>query len=69
METFTLALSLASKVLDKFPDYEQKKRKKFRDLKDTYNTEVKREKSTRDHDLIMNLKEQLTPMMEEIAGL
>ena len=69
MEIFQLALGFASKAMDKLPDYDEKKRAEFRDLKDAYNTEVKREKNTRDHDLIMNLKEQLTPLMVEIEGL
>ena len=69
METFTLALSLASKVMDKLPDYDEKKRKEFTKLRDTYNTEIKRSKDTRDHDYIMNLKEQLLPLMQEVEAL
>lgn len=66
--TFQLALSLGSKLLDKFPNYPEKKKAKHFELEKKYNVEIKRSKDERDHDYIMNLKDELTISLKEIQG-
>ena len=69
MDYFGVALSLAEKVVDKIPDYDDRKRAKLTKAKKLYNREIKREKDERDHDLILYLREDLEPLLEEIKGL
>lgn len=67
--TLDLALSFASKLMDKLPDYDQKKKEKFLKARNLYN-ELKQ--SGGDMDVILYLKEDLESMLQvferEIEG-
>ena len=52
-------ITLTSKILDKTPNYEQKKKEQWSKLCLRYNDEVKKLYPDRDDDLIMNLREQI----------
>lgn len=64
MGDLALALSFASKLLDKFPDYDQRKKSKFFDDQKRYNEEIRKDYPLRDDDLILNLKEDLVAFMK-----
>lgn len=60
----SVSLSIANKLMDKIPNYDQKKRKEFYELNMRYVEEKKRVYPDRDDDLIMNLRDQLTAFLE-----
>lgn len=55
----TALLGVTSKLLDKTPDYNQKKKENFFKMKNAYEAELKKEYSQRDDDMIMNLREEI----------
>lgn len=55
-------LSAFGKVLDKLPNYDQKKRKEYYELALAYEQEMK--KDNRDLDLAMNLRDQLKTFLK-----
>jgi hypothetical protein len=62
---FEVALQFGSKLLDKMPNYDQKKREEFFKLKRDY----QREKAhpDRDDDQLLNLKDKLEAFMQAFA--
>ena len=67
MDDFGTALSLADKVAGFFPSYDQRKRAKLTKAKDAYQTLITREE--RDHDLILDLRAQMAPLIKEVMEL
>ena len=59
-----LVLSIVDKLLAKTPDYDEKKKKQFYDLKLSYTGELKKTYPERDDDLIMNIRDQLSVWIE-----
>ena len=59
MEWVKLALSFATKLMNKTPDYDQKKRKEFYEKKLSYECEKVKSYPERDDDLILNQKSEL----------
>lgn len=55
----TALANMTSKVMDKLPDYDQKKKEHFHDLNTRLNAERKKQYPDRDDDLIMNLRDDL----------
>ena len=68
METFLIALTLGQTILDKMPDYPQKKRDLYHKLVREYNSEITKTYPERDDDLIMNLREDAKIMWQEIIS-
>jgi len=68
MDYFLLALKLGQSILDKLPDYDEKKRQKYHDLVRQYNNEITKDYPERDDDLIMNLREEGSIMWQEIIS-
>lgn len=58
----TALLGAFGKALDKLPNYDQKKRKEYYELRLAYLQELQKEK--RDLDLFMNLRDQLKAFLE-----
>jgi len=52
-------ITIATKLLDKTPNYSQKKREQWHDLQQRYSEELKKLYPERDDDLVMNLREQI----------
>jgi len=52
METITLLMSIADKVMDMLPDYEQIKKEEFLRLKTAYENEKKKDVLSRDDNLV-----------------
>ena len=69
MDYFGTALSLADKVAGFFPSYDQKKRSKLTKGLLIYNRLIKVNKMFRDHDLILDLREELEPLIKEVNAL
>lgn len=61
MDYLGTSLTLAGKILDLIPNYEQNQLKKFKALKTAYNVESKRSEDDQDHDLIDWLEDELKP--------
>ncbi len=59
-----LVLSIVDKLLAKTPNYDEKKKKQFYDLKLAYVGESKKTYPERDDDLLMNLRDQLSVWIE-----
>lgn len=59
MEWITLALSLGDKLLDKLPDYDQRKKDDYYKKKKQYLLERSKNYPQRDDDLLLTLKEDL----------
>lgn len=67
MDYFGTALSLADKVAGFFPSWDQKKRAKLTKAKTTYKTLITR--AERDHDLILDLRDEIEPLIKEVMEL
>lgn len=61
MDYLGTSLTLAEKILDLIPNYEQNQIKKFRVLKMAYDVQSKRNEDEQDHDLIDWLEDELKP--------
>lgn len=61
----TALLGIIDKFMDKIPDYDQKKRDQFHELKLRFEEEKKRIYPDRDDDLIMNLRDQIIAFAED----
>lgn len=64
---FTTLLTIADKLLDKSPNYSQKKKEDYVKLKRQYNDELKRDYSDRDDDLVLNLRDELLSYVQAFA--
>jgi len=62
-KTLELALSILDKLLDKIPDYDDRKIKNYYKIKDKFRKEVNRPYSERDDDLILDLRDELIDQM------
>lgn len=66
------ALGVVGKIMDKTPDYDQSKRKKYFKLKEDYENEIKKQYIERDDNLISRLDGELRLFLEafgiEISG-
>ena len=67
MDSFGAALTLAGKVASFFPGFDQRKKAKLAKAKIAYKTLITRE--DRDHDLILDLRDDLEPLIEEVMEL
>jgi len=63
MDYFGTSLTLANKILDLIPNFEQRQKEKFKNLKKVYDIESKRNEDDQDHDLIDWLKDELRPYL------
>lgn len=61
MDYLGVSLTLAGKILNLIPSYEQNQIKRFRSLKIAYEVESKRNEDEQDHDLIDWLEDELKP--------
>lgn len=57
--TVDLLLSVTGKLLDKLPDYDQRKKEKFYKLQKEYNEEITKEYPQRDDNKIANLRDEI----------
>jgi len=64
MDWIKLALSLGDKLLEKIPNYDQKKRNSYYEKKSLYLSEVSKTYPERDDDLILNLRDDLKAFLE-----
>jgi len=64
-QAITSVFTSLSKILDKFPDYDQKQKKEFDELVERYRTESTRMDDI-DHDLILNLYDKITDQLKNI---
>lgn len=62
MGIFEMLLSFGSKLLDQMPDFDQKKKDQFYNLKTQYQKE--KASPNRDDDKLLNLKEELETFLE-----
>ena len=67
MDYFATSLSLADKIAGFFPSYDQKKRARLTKAKKAYKTLITRE--DRDLDLILDLRDEMTPLIKEVLEL
>ncbi len=69
-EIIALALKVFDTLLEKFPDYEERKKKKYFELKMEYLEELKSER--RDMNKLMNLRDELfttvSVFVDELGG-
>lgn len=66
--TVTAAITLANRVLEQLPNYDQRKRAAYKELSETFIRETKKQYPDRDDDLIMNLRDKLQAHFEEIGN-
>jgi len=59
IEWVNLALALASKYMEKTPDYSQKKKEKFYDLKSKYENEMAKQRVDRDDSRVDHYSDEL----------
>ena len=64
LSTIAIALGLADKLMDKVPDYDQRKKEKYYKLKRKYNEEISKKYSERDDHLIGCLSDELCDFLE-----
>lgn len=64
MQYLLLAMKLAEKIMDKLPDYDQRKKEQFYKLKTKLNNAWNSPYETRDDDLILNLQDQMKIFLE-----
>lgn len=57
--TVELLLSVTGKLLDKLPDYDQRKKEKFNKLQKEYNEEITKEYPQRDDNKLANLRDEI----------
>ncbi len=65
IETITLLLSITDKLMDKFPNYSQRKREEFRDLKRAYLEEMK--SNYRDDEKVDLLRDEIKLFVEAFS--
>lgn len=66
MNYFTIALKLGEEILKQIPDFDQRKRAEYHRLTVAYNNEITKNYPERDDDLIMNLRDDIKLMWEDI---
>lgn len=59
MDYLQAALQIANKLLDKIPDYDQRKKEKLFKLSKEYQEELVRPRDMQDDDLIANLQDEI----------
>jgi len=59
IETAGLLFGVVSKFMDKTPNYDQKKKQEYYDLKKEYDEQVKKDFPDRDDELISMLRDEL----------
>lgn len=59
--------SVTDKLLDKMPDYDQRKKEKYFKLRTRYNDEFKKDYPSRDDDLILNLRDELLSFIDTFS--
>lgn len=72
MDWLGLALNIVSGVLDKMPDYDQRKRKQYYKLLRKYNDEISKDYPQRDDNLVVTYSSELHDFLQafskEISG-
>lgn len=68
MDYFGAALALGNAILDQIPDYDERKRKKYHELSQSYQAEKTKTYPERDDDLLLNLKEEIKSYWEDIVS-
>jgi len=72
MDYLQAALQIANKLLDKIPDYDQRKKEKYHKLLKDYTIEKARPADMTDHDLILNMRDEIKNFLlvfsKEIEG-
>lgn len=63
MNYLLIALNLANKVMDKLPDYDQRKKQDFVEKKTKLSEEWAKPYTKRDDDLILNLQDELSAFL------
>jgi len=66
MNAFLIALKLGQTILDKLPDYNQKKGAEYHRLRIAYNNELTKKYPLRDDDYLANLRDDIKIMWEDI---
>jgi len=69
IEILVSALSVVGKVMDKLPDYEQKKAEQFHKLRGEYETELKKPLGLRNDQLVLDLSDELRRHVEDFAAV
>lgn len=64
MDYIGMAMKLGSELLEKFPDYDQRKKSKYHKMIKDYRTEVNRPADMADHDLILNLRRDIHDFLD-----
>lgn len=54
-------------LLKKFPDYDEKKRKKWNEIERIYNNEMNNPEENWDMDLILNMRDEILRVNQEIV--
>lgn len=70
METASIikiVMGLIDKLLKQFPDYDERKKQKYIELKMEYNYEVNKPLDQRDADKILNLRDHILLIGEEVS--
>lgn len=60
MDYLLLAMNITQAILEKMPDYDQRKKQDFYEKKSNLEAEWKKPINERDDDLILNLREDVT---------
>ncbi len=67
MDYLGLAMQLGIRLMEHIPNYDQRKREKFHKLIRMYQDEIVRPADMTDHDLIMNLKQDIHTFLEAFS--
>lgn len=64
MDYVGMAMQLGLAILDQIPNYEQRKKEKYHKLVSDYQNEIVRPADMQDHDLILNLRQDIYNYLE-----
>jgi hypothetical protein len=67
VEVIPIIIGLIDKLLDKLPDFKDRERKRWVELKQLYTDEINKPLSERDADKILNIRDTILLIGKELA--
>lgn len=67
LNTLLAVFSIVDKTMDMLPNYDQRKREKYHDLKKDYLEEINKVYPERDDDRILNIRDKLQLFLEDFS--
>jgi hypothetical protein len=67
LDTINILLKVTDKLMDRLPNYSQRKKKQYLKLRRLYEKEIQRDYSSRDDNLVDNYRDELLRFIETFS--